>query len=29
MFHRGKVLMRQSGALPYASLKQAIDQAMV
>jgi thioredoxin len=28
MFHRGKVLMRQSGALPYGALKQAIDRAI-
>ncbi len=28
LFHRGKTLMRQSGALPYESLKQAIDGAM-
>jgi thioredoxin 1 len=28
MFHRGKVLMRQSGALPYVTLKQVIDRSM-
>jgi thioredoxin 1 len=29
LFHRGKVLMRQSGALPYGALKQKIDQSIV
>jgi thioredoxin len=28
MFNRGKVVMRQTGALPYNALKQAIDKAM-
>jgi thioredoxin len=28
MFHRGQELMRQSGALPYGTLKQAIDRAI-
>lgn len=28
VFRRGKTLMRQSGALPYATLKVAIDRAI-
>ncbi|MBS1910557.1 MAG: thioredoxin [Bacteroidetes bacterium] len=28
LFHRGRVLMRQSGALPYEALKGQIDRAM-
>jgi thioredoxin 1 len=29
IFHRGKVLMRQSGSLPYNALKQAVDSAII
>ncbi len=29
MFHRGKTLMRQEGALPYETLKQMIDRSIV
>jgi len=29
LFHRGNILMRQSGALPYEALKSQIDSAMV
>ena len=28
LFHRGKVLMREAGALPYGALKQSIDAAL-
>jgi thioredoxin 1 len=28
MFHRGQPLMRQSGALPYGALKQAVEGAL-
>ena len=28
IFHRGKTLMQQSGALPYETLKQMIDRVM-
>ena len=29
IFHRGKVLMRQSGALPYDAMKRAVESALV
>ncbi|MDB5032967.1 MAG: thioredoxin [Chlorobi bacterium] len=28
IFHRGKPVMRESGALPYGTLKRAVDQAI-
>lgn len=28
MFHRGKVLMREAGALPYGTLKSHVDRAL-
>lgn len=28
IFHRGRMLMRQSGALPYGALKSEIEKAM-
>jgi len=28
IFHRGRVLMREAGALPYGPLRQRVDQAL-